>query len=380
MTKGKKGRLSFSSLTNLVTGRYRHWKAEHIPVLRLIVQRTGELQPAERSVLFSIVSAANSIVGLLVGPEAGKDRILRIDARKLTQGNFFSVYFDLVATLLAVFIQRGRLAKADGIVLENALAHLFHHDPRRDEFYCTLSNRLAEGGRSSAFRHLLRKIKETVDEPPLTTPADLDQWPLFEKVMSSGIEEMLELMLLNTEEDEYKSKVVAAVDQEHEGSFLQERKQALRKIKERVDMLAGKDYQFAQRILIASAEIMEKMLEFPGLKFDADKMTSSQFLLAYKWILAQLSFTFFARNPQARASAAALVTGLTDDDHIETNGLWWDLEQCLKLQAEGDIRSFTAEVVSQRIIRAFGGKEEAGWHSGPLFRWPLGCHVPRSTI
>lgn len=148
-------------------------------------------------------------------------------------------------------------------------------------------------------------------------------------------------------------------NQRREDPILQERVMALQTIKEGVETLHGIDHRFAGRILVAAAEIMEKVIGFPGLDFRIERMTSDRFLLAYKWILAQLAFTFFARDAEGRQSVAALVPRLTDGDKAEASQLWWEFEQCLKLENEGDIRSLTAEVVSHRILRLFAGKEEA---------------------
>lgn len=148
-------------------------------------------------------------------------------------------------------------------------------------------------------------------------------------------------------------------NQGREGPLLQERVKALQTIKERVETLRGIDHRFAGRILVAAAEIMEKVVGFPGLDFRIERMTADRLLLAYKWILAQLAFTFFARDTEGRQSVAALVPRLTDDDQAEARQLWGEFEQCLKLESEGDIRSLTAEVVSYRILRLFEGKEEA---------------------
>lgn len=147
--------------------------------------------------------------------------------------------------------------------------------------------------------------------------------------------------------------------QREEDPLLQERIKALQTIKEHVETLQGIDHRFAGRILVAAAEIMEKIIGFPGLALRIERMTADRFLLAYKWILAQLAFTFFARDAKARQSVAALVPRLTDGDQAEASQLWWEFEQCLKLESEGDIRSLTAEVVSHRILRLFEGKGEA---------------------
>jgi hypothetical protein len=163
---------------------------------------------------------------------------------------------------------------------------------------------------------------------------------------------------------------VTSLDEEANGSLnvpaaappdLASRSRALRTINSRIETLCGLDYTFAHRIFIAAAEVMEKLLGAPGrLQMQSLHMTQQNFLLAYKWILAQLTFAFFAPDPEARASAARLITDLTDGDREETNRLWWEFERCLQLHSErDDVRFLTAEVVTQRILRLFDGSEGA---------------------
>jgi len=138
------------------------------------------------------------------------------------------------------------------------------------------------------------------------------------------------------------------------------RMQALDKIKKKVTALSGLDRRCSHRMLVAAAEVVENILSFPGLGLQEERMTPEAFLRCYKLALGQLTFTFSFPDSEARESMASLVTHLTDDDADQTVEFWWEFEQCLDLHGSGDdIRSLTAEIAAQRIIRALGGREDA---------------------
>jgi DNA-directed RNA polymerase subunit N (RpoN/RPB10) len=138
------------------------------------------------------------------------------------------------------------------------------------------------------------------------------------------------------------------------------RLQALSKIKEKVTALSGLDRRCSHRMLVAAAEVVENILSFPDLGLEEQRMTPEAFLRTYKLVLGQLTFTFFFPDSEARENMASLVTHLTDEDADQTVEFWWEFEQCLELHGStDDIRSLTAEIAAQRVIRLLGGREDA---------------------
>ncbi|MCI0423606.1 MAG: hypothetical protein L0312_31035 [Acidobacteria bacterium] len=137
------------------------------------------------------------------------------------------------------------------------------------------------------------------------------------------------------------------------------RMSALASIKSKVDSLSGIDYKFAHRMLVAAAEIVEKLLSFPGMRLQPARMRPEVFLEVYKLALSQLTFTFFSPDSAARISMAALVTNITDGNQVATSELWWEFERTLEVKGSNDdIRSLTAEIAAQRMLRALGGRED----------------------
>lgn len=181
-------------LRNVLTGRYRHWNTEHVPLVATLRQRVRELPPFERSVLLGAVVASTLLVNQLLGPDAGKRRLLRADARRLTQQEFWHIYFLLMSAFLAIFLHKADLFESR-LAFEIALAHLFHHDPTGDEFYCRFSEKLKDAGNpSAAFFYQYGEISRFAGEPRPSLASDLERPMLFITAMGSGIETMFKLI------------------------------------------------------------------------------------------------------------------------------------------------------------------------------------------
>jgi hypothetical protein len=177
-----------------LNGTTSAWRRQHDPVVKILLERVAELPSPERAVLFSIVSAAAALVNRLVGPTQGARRILRVKPRDLKEREFFHLYFVASAALLAVFIRQAEIT--DPTPLENSFAHLFHHFPDRDEFYCEFSSRFAEGG-ASPFLYQLRELKRLLPYRR-TELGDFTHQPgEFIEAMGEAIEAMSQLVKLN---------------------------------------------------------------------------------------------------------------------------------------------------------------------------------------
>lgn len=137
------------------------------------------------------------------------------------------------------------------------------------------------------------------------------------------------------------------------------RASAFREISARASELQGLDRRFASRMLVATDEILDNLLSIPFLGLQDGDSTTQDFREAHQWVLAQLLFTFFASDSDARAAMAKFHVHLTASDERQVQDLWWQFEQCTRLANEEDIRSLTAEIVVQRIIRMFRGNEQA---------------------
>ncbi|HEX3131680.1 MAG TPA: hypothetical protein VH394_30365 [Thermoanaerobaculia bacterium] len=181
-------------LRNVATGRYRHWNTEHVPLVQTLHQRVRELPSFERAVLLSVVVASVLVVDQLLGPDAGKGKIMRADARQLTRREFFHIYFLLAAGFLAIFLSKADLSEHRA-VLEGSFAHLFHHDPARDESYCKFSEKLKNSDHpSAAFLYLYSELSCLAGEPGPSEAKDLARPGLFVVAMGSGSKTMFELV------------------------------------------------------------------------------------------------------------------------------------------------------------------------------------------
>lgn len=183
-------------LRNVATGRYRHWNTEHVPLVQMLRQRAGELPSYERAVLLSVMVASVLVVDQLLGPDAGRGKVMRADARRLTSREFFHIYFLLAAGFLAIFLRKADLLEHRA-VLEGSFAHLFHHDPARDEFYCQFSEKLKNSDHpSAAFLYLYSELSRFAGEPRPSEAEDLVRPGLFVVAMGTGIKTMFELIQL----------------------------------------------------------------------------------------------------------------------------------------------------------------------------------------
>ena len=184
----------FLYIKNVVTGRYRHWNTEQEPVALQLLYRARELPSVERAVLLSAVVASAQVVDQLLGPNAGKNRVLKTKTRLLRKEEFFHIYFVITAALLAIFVHGNKIVQGRR-PLEVAFGHLFHHDPATDEFYCRFLDKLASpDGPSSAFMYQYKEILRFTGAPYTAKIDDFGGHLLFLVVMNAGIKTMTQLV------------------------------------------------------------------------------------------------------------------------------------------------------------------------------------------
>ena len=90
-------------LSNILSGRYRHWNKANNIYLNTLVARAKQFPPAIAPLFFQFTAASSIVVDLLVGPDQGSKKIIKKDPKEITAEQFWSLHHLNIWTFVAVF-------------------------------------------------------------------------------------------------------------------------------------------------------------------------------------------------------------------------------------------------------------------------------------
>ena len=90
-------------LSNVVTGRFRHWNDANNTHISALFERSKEFPPAIESLLTQFTIASYIVVDSLFGPDKGNKRIIKIDSKNITAEQFRSLHNLNIWTFVALF-------------------------------------------------------------------------------------------------------------------------------------------------------------------------------------------------------------------------------------------------------------------------------------
>ena len=103
---------------NVITGRFRHWNNTNNAQFTKLWERCAHLSPAMQIVFEEFLLASLSLVDLLLGPDKGRARLLRIDSLNVAQEQFVRLHCVQIAFVAG---QYAALNKSMRSYIEDAL-------------------------------------------------------------------------------------------------------------------------------------------------------------------------------------------------------------------------------------------------------------------
>lgn len=90
-------------LSNVFTGRFRHWNEANNSYVSALVERAKQFPPAIEPLFTELTAASYVVVDSLVGPDKGSKRIIKKDPKDITAEQFRSLHNLNIWTFVALF-------------------------------------------------------------------------------------------------------------------------------------------------------------------------------------------------------------------------------------------------------------------------------------
>lgn len=119
-------------LSNVVSGRIRHWNDTNNSVVTVLWQRCGGLSAEGQAVYKEIIASSASLADRLLGPDRGSNRLLSVDPKAVSKSEFARLHNIQVAAMAGMFAAINPFLRDS---LQAALSTLTAHDPEATDIF-----------------------------------------------------------------------------------------------------------------------------------------------------------------------------------------------------------------------------------------------------
>lgn len=93
-------------LSNVVTGRFKHWNEANTSYVTELVERAKAFPPAIAPLFVQFTAASHAVIDSLLGPDKGRKRIIKIDPLRIKPEQFQALHHLNLWTFVALFVQQ----------------------------------------------------------------------------------------------------------------------------------------------------------------------------------------------------------------------------------------------------------------------------------
>ena len=90
-------------ISNVLSGRYRHWNDENNTYVNDLVERAKQFPPAIKPLFTNFTMASYGVVESLIGPDQGRHKIIKKDSKKINGQQFQSLHHLNIWAFISIF-------------------------------------------------------------------------------------------------------------------------------------------------------------------------------------------------------------------------------------------------------------------------------------